>query len=196
MTAYQPLLILNKGRRRMNPAEPNEKPPLYIVYTILTEIGYDASAILFSLCWLPERNFVLSIAFLNSSYPAKFIAPRGATQKNRGKAPLKRARRPSSWRMVTAAICIVTSKPWGAVIILVLITSKGVVRTEASPPVTAPTRTVSHGSSSRQRSFWIPFSNNKKDREVYLLNCLSRQYIYVKWLKRSLFNGCRVMSWL
>ena len=45
-----------------------------------------------------------------------------------------------------------TGVPGGAVIIRVFITSKGVVTIAASPPDTAPTATVSHGSNSLSRT--------------------------------------------
>lgn len=104
---------------------------------------------------------VLSIAFFASSYPAKFIAPRGAIQKNLGTAPLKRPRGPSLRRMEKATICIDTGKPCGAVIIRVFITSKGVVTTAASPPDKAPTATVSQGARSRLRRFCATYQSNQ-----------------------------------
>lgn len=103
---------------------------------------------------------LLSIAFFASSYPAKFIAPRGAIQKNLGTAPLKRPRGPSWVRMEKATICIETGRPCGAVIILVFITSKGVVTTAARPPESAPTAIVSQGSSSRLRRLWAAYKSN------------------------------------
>lgn len=101
----------------------------------------------------PEMGSVLTIAFLASSYPAKFMAPRGAIQKNLGTAPLKSPKGPSCRRIEKPTIDMDTGKPWGAVIILVFITSNGVVTTAASPPDTAPTATVSQGFRSRLRMF-------------------------------------------
>lgn len=93
------------------------------------------------------------MAFLMSSYPAKLMAPSGATQKNRGTAPRKNPRGPSWRKMESATTDIVAGCPWRAIIILVLITSNGVVETAVSPPDIAPTAMVSQVSSSRPRNF-------------------------------------------
>lgn len=105
----------------------------------------------------------LSMAFLASSYPAKFMAPKGAIQKNLGTAPLNKPKGPS-WRSIERnTIDIDTDRPW-AVIILVFITSKGVVVTAASPPDKAPTAIVSQGSRSRPRSCWATLKTAYEDK--------------------------------
>lgn len=84
------------------------------------------------------------------------MAPKGAIQKNLGIDPLNKPRGPSRRRIEMATIDIGKDRPW-AVIILVFITSKGVVTTAASPPDKAPTEIVSQGSRSRPRSCWAAF---------------------------------------
>lgn len=81
------------------------------------------------------------------------MAPRGAIEKNLGTAPLNKPSGPSWWSIDKATMVIDTDWPC-VVIILVLMTSKGVVVTEAKPPDIAPTTTISQGSSSRRSSRW------------------------------------------
>lgn len=114
----------------------------------------DEEHAIFYRTWSPAVCSDFSIAFFASSYPAKFIAPRGAIQKNLGTAPLKRPSGPSRRRMEKATMCIETGSPRDAVISLVFITSKGVVTTAARPPERAPTAIVSQGSNSRLRRLW------------------------------------------
>ena len=80
------------------------------------------------------------------------MAPKGAIQKNLGTAPLNKPRGPSCRSIEKTINDIDTVLPGGAVIILVFITSKGVVTTAVRPPDKAPTAIVSQGSSSRLRS--------------------------------------------
>lgn len=82
------------------------------------------------------------------------MAPKGAIQKNLGTAPLNKPRGPSCRSIEKATIDIDMGLPCGAVIILVFITSKGVVTTAASPPDKAPTAIVSQASRSRPKNFW------------------------------------------
>eukprot|EP00850_Spirogloea_muscicola_P000984 SM000003S11229 [mRNA] locus=s3:1602849:1608518:+ [translate_table: standard] len=97
-------------------------------------------------------NSCFSKARFASSYPAKFIAPSGAIQKKRGKAPLKSAGIPSFVAMALPVARSPMAIPGAAVIMRVLITSKGVVQTAAAPPDAPPTTIVSQGASSRSRS--------------------------------------------
>lgn len=98
----------------------------------------------------------LFMAFLANSYPAKFMAPRGAIQKNLGTAPLNKPRGPS-WRRIEMATKVIDTDRPCAVIILVFMTSNGVVTTAARPPDKAPTAIVSQASSSLPSSFWTPY---------------------------------------